>query len=160
MPLFLKALVVQLISNSKANNFSKSRKERATALNEIEKKCKEIRSAVDEIICEAMPPDADALAPEAKNKTLAEDMMKRVEEVLTGRDDTNDDDEMNHVDAAKKALAGVQLRALKCNCTRIYSVCFMKRSSQLVPTFVPGQTLLVYENLSFPTRGRYRNVRP
>ena len=113
---FLKALVVPLISNSDANNnFSKSRKERATALNEIEKKCKEIRSAVDEIICEAMPPsDADALASEAKKlKDAAEDMMKRVEEVLTGRDDTKDDDEMNHVDAAKKALAGVQSACAK-----------------------------------------------
>jgi len=112
---FLKALVVPLISHSNANNFSKSRKERATALNEIEKKCKEIRSAVDEIICEAMPPsDADALASEAKNlKDAAEDMMKRVEEVLTGRDDTKGDDEMNHVDAAKKALAGVQSACAK-----------------------------------------------
>ena len=65
---------------------------------------------MDEIICEAMPPsDADALASEAKKlKDAAEDMMKRVEEVLTGRDDTKDDDEMNRVDAAKKALAGVQ----------------------------------------------------
>ena len=100
---FLKALVVPLISTS-SNSNSKSRKEHATALNEIEKKCKEIRSAVDEIICEAMPPsDADALASEAKKlKEAAERMMQAVEEVMTENEETNP------IDAAKKALACVQ----------------------------------------------------
>jgi len=100
---FLKALVVPLISTS-SNSNSKSRKEHATALNEIEKKCKEIRSAVDEIICEAMPPsDADALASEAKKlKEAAEKMIQAVEEVMTGNEETNP------IDAAKKALACVQ----------------------------------------------------
>ena len=99
---FLKALVVPLISTS-SNSNSKSRKEHATALNEIEKKCKEIRSAVDEIICEAMPPsDADALASEAKKlKEAAQSMMLAVEEVMTGNEETNP------IDAAKKALACV-----------------------------------------------------
>ena len=100
---FLKALVVPLISTS-SNSNSKSRKEHATALNEIEKKCKEIRSAVDEIICEAMPPsDADALASEAKKlKEAAERMMQAVEEVMTGNQETNP------IDEAKKALTCVQ----------------------------------------------------
>ena len=100
---FLKALVVPLISTS-SNSNSKSRKEHATALNEIEKKCKEIRSAVDEIICEAMPPsDADALASEAKKlKEAAERMMQSVEEVMTGNQETNP------IDEAKKALTCVQ----------------------------------------------------
>jgi len=100
---FLKALVVPLISTS-SNSNSKSRKEHATALNEIEKKCKEIRSAVDEIICEAMPPsDADALASEAKKlKEAAQSMMLAVEEVMTENEETNP------IDAAKKALACVQ----------------------------------------------------
>ena len=64
---FLKALVVPLISK-RSNSNNKSRIDRATALNEIEKKCKKIRRAVDEIICEAMPPsDAVLLATRRRN---------------------------------------------------------------------------------------------
>ena len=107
---FLKALVVPLISK-RSNSNNKSRIDRATALNEIEKKCKEIRRAVDEIICEAMPPsDAGLLATEAKKlKDAAENMMKRVEEVMTDNDATNDGQtEMNIIETAKKALDYVQ----------------------------------------------------
>jgi hypothetical protein len=80
-------------------------------LNEIEKKCKEIRRAVDEIICEAMPPsDAVLLATEAKKlKDAAENMMKRVEEVMTDNDAPNDGQtDMNLIEPAKKALEYVQ----------------------------------------------------
>ncbi len=107
---FLKALVVPLISK-RSNSNNKSRIDRATALNEIEKKCKEIRRAVDEIICEAMPPsDAVLLATEAKKlKDAAENMMKRVEEVMTDNDAPNDGQtDMNLIEPAKKALEYVQ----------------------------------------------------
>ena len=150
---FLKALVVPLISK-RSNSNNKSRIDRATALNEIEKKCKEIRRAVDEIICEAMPPsDAVLLATEAKKlKDAAENMMKRVEEVMTDNDAPNDGQtDMNLIEPAKKALGTYNLQALKCNCTRAYD--FTKQFYQRLPRSFPSQTLLVYENISFSIRG-------
>jgi hypothetical protein len=58
-----------------------------------------------------MPPsDAGLLATEAKKlKDAAENMMKRVEEVMTDNDATNDGQtDMNLIEAAKKALDYVQ----------------------------------------------------
>ena len=116
---FLKTLVVPLIKSNSSSSSSSSDStstEKGHELDEIEKKCKEIRSFCDEIICEAMPPsDAKALEVAAMSiSSAAEDMFVKVKRILTvGIDDDDVDNKKKSIETANEALKNVQNSCLK-----------------------------------------------